>query len=484
MIQFEKVSFNYDDGEKILEDINLTINDGEVICLTGASGCGKTTITRLLNGTIPHFFHGDIEGHITVNGQDIRKQTIYEISQKSGSVFQNPRSQFFCLNTTSELAFEPENYGVNPIEIHTNIANSVCEFNIEHLLNRGIFNLSGGEKQLIACTAIQVRGHDIIILDEPSSNLDYKTIIKLREMLNMWKQEGKTIIIAEHRLHYLIDVVDRFIVLKCGRISEVYDHEAFNELNHTSLARLGLRTTHLEKLTPKVYNNIANGALTLKNFYFKYKASLPLSINIPKVELSKGKVTAIIGHNGSGKSTLVRCLTGVERKFKGKVDDDEITLKRNHRLNSVYLVFQDVNNQLFAESVGEELRLSQADLDDKTIQARLKQYGISEHIERHPLSLSGGEKQRLAIASAVETKRDIIIFDEPSSGLDGHRMREISEIINDLANQGHTILVITHDYELLLSSADEILHLEQGCIKDQYEMNDTNLSKLQAFFEI
>lgn len=484
MIQFENVSFNYDNSEKILNDINLTINDGEVICLTGASGCGKTTITRLLNGTIPHFFHGEIDGRIIVNGKDITKQSIYEVSQVSGSVFQNPRSQFFCLNTTSELAFEPENFGVEPNEINTQIANSAYEFNIEHLLDRGIFNLSGGEKQLIACTTIQVSGHDIIILDEPSSNLDFKTISKLRKMLNIWKQEGKTIIIAEHRLHYLMDVVDRFIILAQGTMRKQYDKDTFNKLSHETLAELGLRTTHLDKMKPKVHHNVACGTLTLKDFNFKYKPRLPLSINIPKIELNKGKVTAVIGHNGSGKSTFARCLTGVERKFKGKVDNDEVTLKRGHRLNNVYLVFQDVKDQLFAESVGEELRLSHADLDDETIQKQLQYYGISQHIERHPLSLSGGEKQRLAIASAVETSRDILIFDEPSSGLDGQRMREISGIIDDLATNGHTIIVITHDYELLLSCADEILHLENGHVKDQYTMNDANLGKLQSFFEI
>ncbi|MDW4417788.1 ATP-binding cassette domain-containing protein [Staphylococcus saprophyticus] len=281
-----------------------------------------------------------------------------------------------------------------------------------------------------------------------------------------------------------MDVVDRFIILAQGTMRKQYDKDTFNKLSHETLAELGLRTTHLDKMKPKVHHNVACGTLTLKDFNFKYKPRLPLSINIPKVELNKGKVTAVIGQNGSGKSTFARCLTGVERKFKGKVDNDEVTLKRGHRLNNVYLVFQDVNNQLFAESVGEELRLSHADLDDETIQKQLQYYGISQHIERHPLSLSGGEKQRLAIASAVETSRDILIFDEPSSGLDGQRMREISGIIDDLATNGHTIIVITHDYELLLSCADEILHLENGHVKDQYTMNDANLGKLQSFFEI
>ncbi|PTI59384.1 ABC transporter [Staphylococcus xylosus] len=485
MIRIEDMSFNYENGEKVLNNINLTIGSGEVICLTGASGCGKTTVTRILNGTVPHLYQGNIAGTVQVNGKDIRQQSIYEISEMSGSVFQNPRSQFFCLNTTSELAFEPENYGVNPQRIKTNMNHSAEVLNMNHLLDRDIFNLSGGEKQLIACTAIQVSGHDIIILDEPSSNLDFTTITRLRQLLEQWKREGKTIIIAEHRLHYLVDVVDRFVVMKHGEIDKIYDNCSFNTLTHDNLTFLGLRSIHLDEMKPKALNyNNSEEKLTLHHFVFNYKYKQPYALNIPKVELTKGKVTAIIGRNGSGKSTFARCLTGVERKFKGRVDMNSVILKRNQRLDHVYMVFQDVNNQLFAESVAEELRLSNNKLADASIKSRLQQYGISDHIDRHPLSLSGGEKQRLAIASAVETKREVLIFDEPSSGLDGQRMREISGTLNRLANQGHTILVITHDYELLMSCADEVLHLENGCVKEQYQMDNDHLNDLQNFFEI
>lgn len=485
MIRIEDMSFNYENGEKVLNNINLTIGSGEVICLTGASGCGKTTVTRILNGTVPHLYQGNIEGTVKVNGKDISQQSIYEISEMSGSVFQNPRSQFFCLNTTSELAFEPENYGVNPQRIKINMNHSAELLNMNHLLDRDIFNLSGGEKQLIACTAIQVSGHEIIILDEPSSNLDFTTITRLRQLLEQWKREGKTILIAEHRLHYLVDVVDRFVVMKHGEIDEIYDNRSFNALTHDNLTFLGLRSIHLDEMKPKaLYYNNSEEKLTLHHFIFNYKSKQPYALNIPKVQLTKGKITAIIGRNGSGKSTFARCLAGVVRKFKGRVEMNSVLLKRNQRLDHVYMVFQDVNNQLFAESVAEELRLSNNKLADASIKSRLQQYGISEHVDRHPLSLSGGEKQRLAIASAVETKREVLIFDEPSSGLDGQRMREISGTLNRLANQGHTILVITHDYELLMSCADEVLHLENGCVKEQYQMDNEHISDLQNFFEI
>lgn len=485
MIQFKDVSFRYEANEQnILNDINLTIDDGEVICLTGASGCGKTTVTRMLNGIIPHFYNGEIDGQILMNDKDIQLQEVYELTQQSGSVFQNPRSQFFCLNTTSELAFELENYGTPANEIKQRINQSVKQFNLEHLLNRDIFNLSGGEKQLLACSAIQVYGHKLIILDEPSSNLDFNTILKLKQMLKIWKSEGKTIVIAEHRLHYLTEIVDRFIVMSYGSIKKIYNNQQFNRLSHVQLTNLGLRMIHLRQLKAKSSLNSRNGYLNLHRFYFKYKRNQPLALNIDDVHISKGKVTTIIGRNGSGKSTLARGLTGVEKKFKGTVDYNQVTLKPRHRLSNVYMVFQDVNNQLFAESVEEELKLSNSTLDDEMIRRCLRNYSISEHLQRHPLSLSGGEKQRLAIASAVETKREILVFDEPSSGLDGHHMREMSKIINRLAYEGHTVLVITHDYEMLLSCTDEILHLEDGKVKAQYEINNDTIEKLQTFFNI
>src|SRR5699024_9853900 len=235
-----------------------------------------------------------------------------------------------------ELAFELENYGTPANEIKQRINQSVKQFNLEHLLNRDIFNLSGGEKQLLACSAIQVYGHKLIILDEPSSNLDFNTILKLKQMLKIWKSEGKTIVIAEHRLHYLTEIVDRFIVMSYGSIKKIYNNQQFNRLSHVQLTNLGLRMIHMSQL--------------------KAKSSL---------NSRKDKVTTIIGRNGSGKSTLARGLTGVEKKFKGTVDYNRVTLKPRHRLSNVYMVFQDVNNQLFAESVEEELKLSNSTLDDE-----------------------------------------------------------------------------------------------------------------------
>src|SRR5699024_11868454 len=181
-------------------------------------------------------------------------------------------------------------YGMSPSQIMTRIKEVAEQFNFKHLLDRDIFNLSGGEKQLLACSSIQVYGHELIILEEPSSNLDFNTIFKIQQMIKIWKNEGKTIIIAEHRLHYLTEVADRFIIMKDGKISEIYENEQFNALSNKQLASLGLRNIHLEQLNVKVKHNNKLGYLNLKNYYFKYKRRQKLALNIDDVNISKGKV--------------------------------------------------------------------------------------------------------------------------------------------------------------------------------------------------
>ena len=219
MIQLENVNFTYNNSDKgALKDVSITIGSGECVLLCGESGCGKTTITRMLNGLIPHFYEGEMHGKVTVCGMDVQKEEIYNISQKVGSVFQNPRSQFFCMDTTSEIAFGCENLGLPEKEIRERMNVVADQLEMDLLLDRDIFQLSGGEKQRVACASVSAMMPEVFVLDEPTSNLDIKSIEKLKQILSFWKDQGKTIVIAEHRLNWLQEVCDRVIYLKDGKV--------------------------------------------------------------------------------------------------------------------------------------------------------------------------------------------------------------------------------------------------------------------------
>lgn len=207
MIELKQISFSYpDEMNGSLENIELSIKKGEFILFCGRSGCGKTTITRLINGLIPNFFTGELKGTVTIEKKKISEMPMYEISSCVGSVFQNPRTQFFNVDTDSEIAFGIENEALPPEELHKRLNATAKELNVEYLRGRNIFGLSGGEKQKIAFASVYAMNPEVYLLDEPSSNLDMDAINGLKENLRLIKEQGKTVLIAEHRLYYLMDL--------------------------------------------------------------------------------------------------------------------------------------------------------------------------------------------------------------------------------------------------------------------------------------
>lgn len=482
MIELKNVTFEYGSsegaaggiGEPVsngsLKNINLKINEGEFVLLTGGSGCGKTTILRLINGLIPNFFEGSLEGSVTVDDFDVSHAELYDTAKSVSTVFQNPRSQFFNVDTTSELAFACENQGMAEDEILRRIDNTVSELHLQPLMNRSLFDLSGGQKQKIACASVAVTGNKIILLDEPSANLDLKTIDELAGLLKKWKNEGKTIIVAEHRISYLWDLADRTVVLKEGQIVRELSRAQMDTISEEELHSLGLRTK-ISKISSSVLPQKSapdSNFLILQNFRYKYKNGY-LALNIPQMQIPVGKITAITGNNGDGKTTLLNCLCGLGRRSKGTVLYNGKAYNRRQRQKLIYLVMQDVNHQLFTESVLDEVLISQAEENEEEARRILATLDLEAFADRHPQSLSGGQKQRVAVASAIASGRDIMLFDEPTSGLDYTHMLQIGEILRSLKDQGKTVIVVTHDRELIKECCDcEI------CLRDFNQINPVN----------
>ena len=484
MVELRNVNFRYAGGTAAggLENINLTIPDGQVILLCGKSGCGKTTLTRLINGLIPNYYEGELTGEVLLNGKNISQLPLYETAKYVGSVFQNPRTQFFTVDSTSELAFGCENQGLPENEIVERIKSTAEQFGINNLMGKNIFCMSGGEKQKIACASVSVSNPQILVLDEPSSNLDISATEDLHRMIYHRKQQGKTVVIAEHRLYYLCNLIDRVLYLKDGKIEKDYLAKEALSLSAEQQIRMGLRPFHLFEFPVSThFTTEEKDFFQCMNFHFAYTKQHD-ALHVDSLSLPQGGIIAVIGHNGAGKSTFARCLCGLEKHCKGIVNIGEKRYNRKQRLSRCYMVMQDVNHQLFTESTEEEMLISMADPNSEKAEQVLKRLDLIQYKDRHPMALSGGQKQRVAIATALISDREILVFDEPTSGLDLQHMKEVAKELISIQNMGKTSLVITHDYELIVSCCTYILHLEHGKIQEQYALDENGLQRLKEFF--
>ena len=483
MIKIDHISFSYgEENENTggVRDIDLNIEDGQFVVLCGESGCGKTTITRLINGLIPHYYEGQMAGEVWVNGEKVSEQPLYDTAAVVGSVFQNPRSQFFNVDTTSEITFGCENLGQPEKDIRERFAKTVRDFRLEKLMDRNIFHLSGGEKQKIACAGVSIMEPDVLVMDEPSSNLDAASILDLRKILAFWKSQGKTIIVSEHRLYYLRGLADRFIYLAEGQVSRDYSAAEFEQLTEQQRSNMGLRTFALERLLPPVLPQQEKTALALHNFRFAYKNE-PETLHIMDCEIPTNRIVGIIGNNGAGKSTFSRCFCGLEKRC-GEIVWNGRKYRPKDRLSTCYMVMQEVNHQLFTESVLDEVLISMEEENQERAEELLNRLDLLAFKDRHPMSLSGGQKQRVAIASAIASKRSILFFDEPTSGLDYRHMKEVANVLRQVRDAGITVYVITHDLELILDCCTDIIHLEDGSVIDQYGMDEDGLKKIREYF--
>lgn len=472
MLEFKNVSYVYPfQARQAVKNISFSVAPGEVVLCTGASGCGKSTLMRLANGLCPHYYQGELSGEILVGGVPASWQTIYQLATQVGTLFQDPEQQFFALNVEDELAFVHEWRGIEPEAIHGIIRKAADDFGLGPVLNSAVHELSEGQKQKVGLASAMSQSPRMLILDEPSANLDPEATAELAAKLLALKALGLAILVVDHRLYWLQGVADRVIVMQGGTIRE---QGPFDLLHDEALCtRYGLRAATVADprlslpecgaAPARIDANLVSLAVSGLDFGYKGKAFLfqKADFFIPQ------GITAIMGGNGTGKTTLARLFTGLNKATAGTFLISGKPAGPAELLSRVGIVLQNADHQLHMKSVAREIevclklarRLGSLPETAANALELLELFALAHLADRHPQSLSGGEKQRLVIACAFAKHPAALILDEPTSGLDGDNMRRIASVLRQMAARGACVLVITHDLELMSLVCERALRL-------------------------
>ena len=493
MIDVASLSFSYvseltGDRVKALKDVDLSADAGSLTLVCGASGCGKSTLMKALTGLVPQMTPGELDGVVRINGRNLADVALTDVGHLCSSVFQNPRTQFFCDTVAEELAFCGENYGRERATLRQQSERAAKLMGISHLLERKLTTLSGGQLQKVALACALASGAPVLLADEPTSNLDPAAISEVRAALKVLKEQGLTIVVVEHRLHFLRGLADQVLLMESGRVTRRWNGAEFFSMGQAQRRSLGLRTLvdpgppetwvgqgqvgrqekqvgqvqagRQEKQAGRQENREATPSqvrLSCRGLSFAYGDS-PVFEGLD-ADFPAGQITCIAGANGVGKTTLVRVLCGLAAPSSGTISLDGVPASRKTRRSACALVMQDTGRQLFSDTLAGELTIGASHASGQSGEQLLADFDLANLGERHPLSLSGGQKQRLVIAAARATGRPIVILDEPTSGVDARHLDSITATLRRIADEGAAVVVVTHDGEFAAACADRLITL-------------------------
>ncbi|WAI02558.1 ATP-binding cassette domain-containing protein [Methanogenium organophilum] len=466
--RFADFSYTYPQGNApALSDITLTIPKGECVLVNGTTGAGKTTFCLAAAGVLCHEYEGTMEGTLSLSGRDVRSyEDMGDIGRRVGVVFDDADAQLIFTTVEEEILSGLENRGLRPEDVRTRLEEMLTFTNLTDLRYRAPHSLSGGQKQRVALASTLASGTECLILDEATAELDTSATESIIGILAKLKEAGKTIIVVEQKPRELASIADRVVTIVGGRMTKdetaaeffaTYPDEQEREeelVDTASVARTG---------EPQV---------TVRDLVHRYGKAAPALSGV-SLDIYAGELTAIIGENGSGKTTLVKHFNGLLRPTSGTVTvcglnaaDETVT----RLAQQAGLVFQNPDTMLFEDTVVREMQFGMKNIgidpaaSEKRIREVLAMVGLEGRESQFPRAMSRGERQRLAIACVVAMKPDVIILDEPTTGLDTEEAERIMGILQSLAGAGHSVIMVSHDMSIVKQHAQRIIRMDGGQI--------------------
>lgn len=451
-VKISNLSYKYPSADEYcLKNVSFSVSEGEVCAIVGPNGCGKTTICNIIRGLIPSFHGGEVEGSVEIFGKSTKEISEEEKAKRIGFVFQNPFTQNSGIKETvfEEIAFGLENMGVDREEIITKVMDIISLLQIEAFMFKHPCELSGGQRQRVALASIIVQDPDIIVIDEPTSQLDPKGTEDVFEIIKYLNRQKKTIVLVEHKMNLIAEYADHIVYLNDGSVL----------------------------LDGSPEDVLSSELLYEKNLDMPYVAVEGVSISA-----DLGEKIAIIGENGAGKTTTAKLMNGLLKPTKGEVLINGVSTKGKTTATiarKVAYVFQNPDDQIFNQEVLAEISYTPRyfKVDEETVNKRLKKAvkltGLKPYINENPYNLSYSYRKFVTIAAAIAADPDVFVFDEPTACQDRHGIRLLSGIINALSSEGKLVITITHDMEFVAENFDRTV-----CMADKHILMDDKTNRI------